>query len=230
MDEINQKKLEIKILEQKILDEKNKVLQPRFLGYCRVSTIGQCLITQKNALLNAGCKEHEIFCDKISGIKFNRKGLSDLFQYSIDHSYCKYIVLVSRIDRLGRNVFKLIQLHDKIRSFNMSLKSLDCGLIDPSNPSSLLTFHIQASIAEHFYGMNRIKTLNGIKIAIQKGKMGAEHSYKANDIQTALDMRAEGMSVKKICSDLNVCRRTYYRMIKQNPNTFKPRIHKKNKR
>jgi DNA invertase Pin-like site-specific DNA recombinase len=52
-----------------------KSSSPRLVGYARVSSNGQELKLQLDALSQAGCAKPDIFTDKVSGAKSARPGL-----------------------------------------------------------------------------------------------------------------------------------------------------------
>jgi predicted site-specific integrase-resolvase len=73
---------------------------PRLIGYARVSTNGQELQLQLDALLKAACAKKDIFTDKVSGAKTARPGLDKcLGQLKAGDT-----LVVSRLDRLGPSV------------------------------------------------------------------------------------------------------------------------------
>jgi DNA invertase Pin-like site-specific DNA recombinase len=74
------------------------------LGYGRVSTDGQSLTAQVAELKAAGCTE--IFQEKISGAKSDRKQLARL----IGRLGKDDILVVSRLDRLARSTRDLLNL------------------------------------------------------------------------------------------------------------------------
>ena len=53
-----------------------KQAESRLVGYARVSTSEQELSLQIDALLQHGVKKEHLFCDKISGAKEERPGLT----------------------------------------------------------------------------------------------------------------------------------------------------------
>jgi len=67
------------------------------LGYGRVSTDGQSLTAQVAELKAAGCTE--IYQEKISGAKSDRKQLSRLIAHLGDGD----VLVVTRLDRLARS-------------------------------------------------------------------------------------------------------------------------------
>jgi DNA invertase Pin-like site-specific DNA recombinase len=80
----------------------------RLFGYARVSTNGQELQLQTDALLKAGVPKKLIFVDKVSGAKAARPGLDEcLYQLHEGDT-----LVVWRLDRLGRSVRHLIEPTD----------------------------------------------------------------------------------------------------------------------
>ena len=80
----------------------------RLVGYARVSTNDQELSLQIDALLQHGVNKEHLFCDKISGAKEERPGLT-----ACNEALRRGDTLVVwRLDRLGRSMRHLGQ-HDR---------------------------------------------------------------------------------------------------------------------
>src|SRR5208337_149792 len=116
----------------------------RLLGYARVSTCGQELQLQTDALLKAGVQKKLIFVDKVSGSKAARPGLDEcLGQLRKGDT-----LVVWRLDRLGRSVRHLIDLVEGLRQRKVGFKSLCDGAIDTATASGELIFHIFTALAQ----------------------------------------------------------------------------------
>ncbi len=79
----------------------------RLFGYARVSTSQQSLDIQIKGLKEAGVKASRIFTDKASGSSTDRKGL-DLLRMKVEEGD---VILVKKLDRLGRDTADMIQRH-----------------------------------------------------------------------------------------------------------------------
>src|ERR1019366_7363146 len=110
----------------------------RLIGYARVSTNGQELKLQLDALAKAGCAKKLIFMDKIGGAKAARPGLDDCLR----ELKAGDTLVVWRLDRLGRSVRHLIDLVELLRQGKVGFKSLCDGAIDTTTASGELIFHI----------------------------------------------------------------------------------------
>jgi DNA invertase Pin-like site-specific DNA recombinase len=86
--------------------------EPRQLGYARVSTDGQELNLQIDALTRHGIPKKHIFMDKLSGAKTERPGLTKCLETLQSGD----ILVVWRLDRLGRSMRHLITLVEDLRS------------------------------------------------------------------------------------------------------------------
>jgi DNA invertase Pin-like site-specific DNA recombinase len=82
------------------------------IGYARISTTDQTLDLQRDALEKAGCDQ--IFTDKVSGTKAERKGLTE----ALSHLRNGDTLVVWRLDRLGRSLRHLIDTITKTLSEN----------------------------------------------------------------------------------------------------------------
>ena len=86
------------------------------VGYARVSTNDQHLYMQEDALKNDGCKE--IYHDISSGAKAARPGLEDALDYLREGD----ILIVWKLDRLGRSIRHLIQTVEDLNKRGVAFK------------------------------------------------------------------------------------------------------------
>src|SRR4051812_2716744 len=68
----------------------------RLIGYARVSTYGQTLDTQLDQLRAAGCSSRNIYREKVTGARADRRELLRM----LDRLTSGDLVMVTRIDRL----------------------------------------------------------------------------------------------------------------------------------
>ena len=111
------------------------------IGYARVSTQDQHLRLQLDALKMAGCIK--TFTDTVSGAKAERKGLEDALKFLREGD----ILVVWRLDRLGRSLKDLIERLTELHSRNIGFKSLTES-IDTTTSGGKLIFHIFGALAE----------------------------------------------------------------------------------
>jgi len=89
-----------------------------FIGYARVSTHDQTLALQQDALTQAGCQR--IFTDTASGGQTDRPGLSE----ALSHLRPGDILVVWKLDRLGRSLKDLIARITQLQNQDIGFKSL----------------------------------------------------------------------------------------------------------
>lgn len=115
----------------------------RMIGYARVSTGEQKVGMQVDALLSAGVAEEDIFLDEgVSGTKRTRPGL-DACLAALQPGD---ILVVYRIDRLGRLAGFLLTVLDDLQARGIGFKSLTEG-IDTTTAMGRMVFGILASVA-----------------------------------------------------------------------------------
>ncbi|BDI44463.1 DNA-invertase [Escherichia coli] len=96
----------------------------RLFGYARVSTSQHPLDIQVRALKDAGVKANRIFTDKASGSSTDRKGL-DLMRMKVEDGD---VVLVKKLDRLGRDTADMIWLIKEFDSQGIAVRFIDDGI------------------------------------------------------------------------------------------------------
>ena len=116
----------------------------RLVGYARVSTGGQELDLQLDAFQKLGIAKALIFTDKASGATRDRPGL-DACLHELRRGD---VLLVWRLDRLGRSVRHLVTLIDQLQEMGVGFRSVCDGAIDTTTPSGELIFHVFSVLAQ----------------------------------------------------------------------------------
>jgi DNA invertase Pin-like site-specific DNA recombinase len=147
-------------------------------GYARVSTAGQDLSAQIEALKAAGVTK--IFREKVSGVKANRPELAKLMAALTAGD----TLIVTKLDRLGRSTRELLDLIDRIGKAGASFRSLGDPLWDTGSSQGRLLSTMLAAIADFERDLIRERTGEGRKRALANGvKFGRKR--KLSDYQRA---------------------------------------------
>jgi DNA invertase Pin-like site-specific DNA recombinase len=184
----------------------------RLVGYARVSTGSQDLDLQLDALERCGVAKELIFTDKASGASQDRAGLETCF----NHLRPGDVLLVWRLDRLGRSVRHLVTLIDRLKELGVGFRSVCDGAIDTTTPSGELIFHIFSSLAQFERRLIQERTEAGIAAARARGRKGGRPPMKANEPRVFLAKklyRDKSISLDDICSTLKMSKSTLYRYI-----------------
>ncbi|OAI84543.1 DNA resolvase [Rhizobium sp. GHKF11] len=180
------------------------------IGYARVSTVDQHLDLQRNALRLAGC--NRIFEDHgVSGSNEQRGGLSSMLKALRRGD----ILVVWRLDRLGRSIIHLISMIDSLKRRGIGFVSLTES-IDTSSAGGQLIFHILAALAEFEKSLIRERTIAGIAAAKARGKLPGRRpaltEVQCMEIRSVLNA---GASVREVAQKYNVHPRTVLRGIRR---------------
>lgn len=157
---------------------------PMKVGYARVSTDDQKVDLQRHALEKAGCDE--IFVDHgISGEKADRAGL----QKAINALRPGDMLVVWRLDRLGRSLINLVVLVNSLGTRGIKFRSLTES-IDTGSFGGRLVFHLMAALAEFERSLISERTKAGMAAAKLRGK----HAGRPRQ-----DKQAKSESIKLRC-------------------------------
>jgi DNA invertase Pin-like site-specific DNA recombinase len=135
------------------------------IGYARISTDGQNLDGQIDALKAAGAEK--IFADKITGTARSRPELDRL----LDQLRQGDVITVTKYDRLARSLRDLLDIVDTIQTHGAGFRSL-AEDIDTTTPAGRLVFHVFASIAQFERERISERTKEGLVAARKRGKIG----------------------------------------------------------
>jgi DNA invertase Pin-like site-specific DNA recombinase len=157
------------------------------IGYARVSTRDQNLAGQIDALKAAGAGT--IYREKVSGARADRPQLAKLMA----GLRAGDVVVVSKLDRLGRSTRELLDLIDRIGTAGASFRSLGDPLWDTSSAQGRLLSTLLASIAE------------GRKRAMAAGvKFGRKRKLSDYQRAEAIKRRAAGETLASIAKSYGV--------------------------
>ena len=84
--------------------------EKRLIGYARVSTYGQTLDSQLDQLRKAGCSSRNIYREKVTGARADRRELNRMLGRLAPGD----AVTVTRIDRLARSTLDLFAIVKRI--------------------------------------------------------------------------------------------------------------------
>jgi DNA invertase Pin-like site-specific DNA recombinase len=179
------------------------------IGYARVSTHDQTLNLQQDALQKAGCSK--LFTDTASGAKAERKGLEEALNYVRKED----ILVVWRLDRLGRSLPHLIATMTDLEGRGIGFKSLTEN-IDTTTSGGKLIFHIFGALAEFERNLIRERTTAGLSAARARGRRGGRpKALTARQISIAQSLYNDPKNaILEICRTLKISRATFYRSIK----------------
>lgn len=181
-------------------------------GYARVSTQDQNLDSQIENLTKYGVDE--IVKEKISGVSKQKPLLDELLpKITSDDT-----LIVTRMDRLGRNTVQLLQLVEQLRERNIHFVILNLG-IDTRTPTGKFFLTVMAAFSELDRETIKEKQRSGIKLAKQKGKYRGrvkKYTDKHQGMNHAIELRKiTDKTVKEICAITGVSQAAFYRKLRE---------------
>src|ERR671933_1183239 len=185
-----------------------ETIRTMLIGYARVSTNEQTLDLQKDALEQIGCTK--IFSDVVSGAKQERKGLEEALEYVREGD----ILIVWRLDRLGRSLKHLIETITELNNRKIGFKSIQEN-IDTTTSGGKLVFHIFGALAEFERDIIRERTQAGLIAARARGRKGGRpKTLTGNKVAMAQALyNDKHHPIAEICKTLTISRATLYRYI-----------------
>src|SRR6201995_3083951 len=118
--------------------------EKHLIGYARVSTIGQTLDCQLEQLRAAGCTAKNIYREKVTGARADRRELNRM----LDKLAPGDVVTVTRIDRLARSTFDLFEIVKRIVDAKAQFRSLAEPWADTGTSTGRLMITVLGGLAD----------------------------------------------------------------------------------
>lgn len=152
-------------------------------GYARVSTTGQDLQAQIEALQREGCEK--IYSEKFTGTKADRPQ----FQAVLNELEADDTLVVTKLDRFARSTTEALAIVKNLFERGIKVHVVNMGLIE-NTPTGRLIFTIMSGFAEFERDLIVERTQEGKAIARQRDdfREGRPAKFTKRQIQHALSL------------------------------------------
>jgi DNA invertase Pin-like site-specific DNA recombinase len=185
------------------------------LGYARVSTDGQDLTAQTDALVALGVPDDRVFTDKgMTGTKRDRPGLKSAL------AACRPgdTLVVTKLDRLARSLRDATDIAEELTRRGVKL-NLGGSIYDPTDPVGRLLFNVLGMVAEFESDLIRARTREGMATAKVRGKLKGRKPKlsPAQERHLVALHRAGDHSIAELVELFDIGRATVYRALDRHP-------------
>lgn len=179
------------------------------LGYARVSTHQQSLDIQLQRLQDEGVRKDRIFTDKASGKNTeDRHGLQKLIARAESGDQ----VVVTKMDRLGRNTLEMVSLVEDFTEKGVTVYFLDDHL-NTEGETGKLIITILAAVAQSERARILERTNEGREAAKERGvRFGRPVEVDMARFNALMD---SGTSMIQIANELGITRQYGYKLKKK---------------
>ncbi|MFT8233503.1 recombinase family protein [Pseudomonas guariconensis] len=142
----------------------------RAFAYCRVSTVGQTTVNQILELKSAGfhIEDYRVVEETISGsVPANKR---PGYQKLLERLECGDQLLVTKLDRLGRNAMDVRQSVENLTNMGVKVYCLALGGADLTSAAGKMTMQLLGAVAEFERDLLVERTQAGLKRAVQEGQ------------------------------------------------------------
>ncbi len=174
------------------------------IGYARVSTIGQNVDSQLDALQNVGCSR--IFTDKVSGIQDRRPEWEKL----LDYARAGDTLVVTELSRMTRSLTQLLQLVKDLEERQINIQSLREN-IDTTTATGRAFIHLMGSINQLERELKAERASAGRAAAKARGKSGGRPRIDKDVLERArLVYENSEKTAAEVSKSFSIGRRTFF--------------------
>lgn len=185
----------------------------RVFAYCRVSTFDQSTENQGLEIVAAGFNvvSTRVVQETISGSvpAMERPGFARL----VDRLEKDDVLVVTKIDRLGRNSMDVRSTVDRLATSGVRVHCLSLGGVDLTSPAGRMTMQVISAVAEFEKDLLIERTHAGIRRAKAAGKtFGRPTALRADQQNEVIKLLNAAVPVAKIAREFGTSRQTIMRI------------------
>lgn len=187
----------------------------RVFAYCRVSTAGQTTDNQISEISGAGfaVDDHRVVSETISGsvAAFGRPQFSRL----VDRLESGDVLLVTKLDRLGRNAMDVRATVERLASSGVKVHCLALGGVDLCSAAGRMTMAVIAAVAEFERDLLIERTQSGLLRAKAEGKaLGRPSRLSASQRADIVSRKRAGASLGQLADTFGVSKSAIQRVMR----------------
>lgn len=192
----------------------------RTFAYCRVSTSDQTTDNQIQEISSAGfiVDPKRVVIETVSGsvAAMEREGFAKL----VDRLEAGDILIVTKLDRLGRNAMDLRATVERLAAEGVKVHCLALGGVDLTSAAGKMTMAVIAAVAEFERDLLIERTQAGLARAKASGKaLGRPQALTDDQQRTVIAKRRQGISLGALAKEYGVSRAAIQRVEKRGSET-----------
>jgi len=185
----------------------------RVFAYCRVSTADQTTDNQIQEIAAAGftVQKGRVIAETVSGSvpAMERKG----FMALLNKLEAADVLIVTKLDRLGRNVMDVLTSVRRLASMQVRVHCLALGGMDLTSSAGKMTMGLIAVIAEFERDLLVDRTQSGLARAKAQGKvLGRPRSVDAQASRIVVERLQRGEAVAALAREYSTSRQSIMRI------------------
>jgi DNA invertase Pin-like site-specific DNA recombinase len=179
------------------------------IGYARVSSIGQNLDSQIDALQKVGCIK--IFTDKITGSRMDRPGWTRLLEYIRPED----TLVVTELSRMTRSLIDLLETTKLLEQSKINLLSLREN-IDTTTATGRCFLSMMGAIHQMERELRAERASSGRSSAKARGKTGGRPRTDVTKLESARILYENSeKTAAQVCAIAGVGRRVFFAYLAQ---------------
>lgn len=176
-----------------------------YVGYARVSSVGQSLDVQREKLKHCS----KIFEEKKSGTTTQRPALKECLGYVREGD----TLVVTKLDRIARSTLDLCSIGAELEKKKVSLQVIDQN-IDTNDATGRFLFNMLAAVSQFETEIRFERQVDGIRKAKEKGiKFGRTFVLNSSDIDDLRTAREGGETILSLMRKFRLSKSTVYRYL-----------------